>query len=276
MNKYILLITFISYNIIHSQTNDKKYKLVLEDGIFVEQFNLTNRDEMRFTENNSTYIEGNQFTYNYNHTSIDGLSFYFKYDEYGDWAFTPIDSIDTNTITQVKISVMPGLSPMIQINPNYNQTIIKFNYYSQNDRVPFGGSSGVIENEKNIWVHPPRDKYFKILELNPFPFIKAPFEIGNKWSWQLEIGDFWSDHRWKIWKGNIVNNYEYMITGKKEINTLIGKIDCYIIVATAKSRLGETHLTSYFNAKYGFVKLNYTNIDGSNTNLTLVKFEEKK
>jgi len=47
--------------------------------------------------------------------------------------------------------------------------------------------SGTIENEGNVWIHPPRDNYFKIIELNPFPYIKAPYNIGAKWAWKLKI-----------------------------------------------------------------------------------------
>ena len=42
--------------------------------------------------------------------------------------------------------------------------------------------------------------------------------------------------------------------------------------STATSRLGETHLTALFHPKYGFVKLDYTNIDGSRTVLELTEW----
>ena len=127
--------------------------------------------------------------------------------------------------------------------------------------------SGAIENEANVWIHPPRDKYFKILELNPFPYAKAPYEIGTKWTWNLGIVDHWADERWKVWEGQIENEYDYEITNKRTLKTGIGEIECFVIESNAKSRIGETKLTAYFNTEYGFVKLDYTNIDGSKTNL---------
>ncbi len=108
-------------------------------------------------------------------------------------------------------------------------------------------------------MHPPRDKYFRILELNPFPFIKAPYKIGNKWDWSLTIGDHWGDKRWKTWEGVINNVYKYEITDRKKVNTKFGLLDCYEITSKAKSRIGETELVALFNTKYGFIELNYTN-----------------
>ncbi len=274
IDKWIHLL-IILYPIVHfSQTDLQEYRLVNEDGVFVEQFNPDNQDDNRFTANNSTYIEGSQFIYSYEHISSDSLKYYFSYDDYGDWKFVSTDSIGDNTIEELKITVMPGLEPMINYVPDYNQTIIQFNYYSKNRKAPFSGRSGAIENEKNIWIHPPRDKYFRILELNPFPFIKAPLKIGTKWDWELLIGDVWGDYRWKIWKGNVLNKYSYKITKKELLKTSLGQIECFVIESTAESRIGKTKLTAYFNSKYGFVKLCYLNIDGSRTNLLLEKLIE--
>ena len=75
------------------------------------------------------------------------------------------------------------------------------------------------------------------------------------------------------WKGGIENNYEYEIVDKKNISTKLGNLECYIVNAKAKSRIGETELISYFNFKYGFVKLEYKNIDGTKTILELEKVE---
>ena len=154
--------------------------------------------------------------------------------------------------------------------PDYSQTNLKYSLYDETSY----SMSGVIENEANVWMHPPRDYYFKILELNPFPYIKAPFEIGNKWKWSLKIGDSWADERWKMWQGSIENKYEYEIVDKRKLETELGELSCYIIKSNAKSRIGKTELTAFFHEKYGFVKLNYINIDGTKTNLELIEHSE--
>ncbi|MDW9379143.1 hypothetical protein [Chryseobacterium sp. JV558] len=50
-------------------------------------------------------------------------------------------------------------------------------------------------------------------------------------------------------------------------------LECYIVHAIANSRIGKTELISYFNPKFGFVKLEYTNIDNTKTVLELEKVE---
>ena len=260
---------------------DKDYVLITEDGISVEKFDSTNVDQNRFTENNITFKEGTIFTYDFEHITPTNDTLLFTWDELVEdwkfaWKFVPIDSINENTINKVNITVKAGLEPMIQHIPDYNQTIIQYNYLTENGKAPFTGSSGVIENEDNIWMHPPRDKYFRILELNPFPFIKAPYKVGNQWEWTLVIGDGWGDDRWKVWEDQIENLYNYKISDKKIIKTVMGEIDCFVIESNANSRIGETKLTSYFSPEYGFVRLNYTNIDGSRTNLELIEHSGKE
>ena len=192
------------------------------------------------------------------------------------WFFVSVDSINENTIDKVIITVKFGLKPMNFQNPDYNQTVISFNYPQISGKETFNSTSGVIENEKNVWIHPPRDRFFRILEINPFPFIQAPYEIGNKWNWSLKIGSFWGDSRWKTWDESIENKYIYEIIDKKKIKLAIGEFECYVIQSTAKSSIGQTHLTAYFNMEIGFVKLEYTNIDSTKTILELINFNNKK
>lgn len=269
----LILISFLSC--INKEKEMKKdYVLISDGGISVEKFDSTNVNKNRFTKNNETFSEATVFIYDYKHIAPKGNELLFTWKDINKdnpqswssaWKFVPVDSIDENTIKKVKLTVKPGLEPMIQHIPDYSQTIIQYQYLTKSGNAPFQSSSGVIENEANIWMHPPRDRYFQILELNPFPFIKAPYKIGNKWTWNLGIGDNWSDKRWKTWEGSIENKYKYEIMGKTELKTPFGKIKCFVIKSTATSRIGQTKLTSYFNPQYGFVKLDYTNIDGSKT-----------
>ena len=133
------------------------------------------------------------------------------------------------------------------------------------------GSAAIIENNEKVWIHPPRTYFFKILELNPFPDILKPYTIGREWDWSLEIGDYWGNVKWKEWEGVIINKQYYKITGDTVLNTKTGNLHCYIVDSYAVSELGKTYLTSYFNDKYGFIKLDYTNIDGSKIVLNLIQ-----
>jgi len=268
----VLFITFSSCQSI-PEKEKKDYELSAEfGGILVEKFDSTIVDENRYNQNNIVYKVGNRFKYKFEHITPNNKKKYFKIKEDREsWEFVDFDNTDSTTIKSVIIEVANG-NPMTQIDPDYNQTAL---FYKLEDSNEFE-MSGAIENEGNLWIHPPREKYFRILELNPFPYIKAPYEIGTKWTWNLGIGEDWADERWKIWEGHIENKYQYEITDKQVIKTNLGNLECYIIESNAKSRIGETELIAYFNPKFGFVKLNYTNIDGSKTKLELTEHTEKE
>jgi hypothetical protein len=151
-------------------------------------------------------------------------------------------------------------------DPIYYQTCISYIFDKNN---PYNPKTGLIENERNIWFHPPREYLFQILELNPYPYIKYPLEIGHSWNWKLKIGDSWGDKRWKLWKGIVEFKYKYSIVAKKTIKTNLGDLDCFVIEGEAVSTLGKTKLTSYFNSRYGFVRFDYTNIDNSKLQIVL-------
>lgn len=273
----ILMIIFLSckndnknsvVEIEHKKTDIPKYKLVSDgESLEVESFDSIVDDENKYNHNNIIFKRGIEFIYNYEHVTNDNRIWYFKrINHKPGWEFVNQNSIDSSTIKNVKILVTDG-NPMSKDIPDYNQTNLK---YSFDDEIK-SSMSGVIENEANVWIHPPRSSYFKILELNPFPYIKSPYKIGNTWSWSLQIPDHWGNERWKNWKGSIENKCEYKIIDKINLETELGELECYVIKSTATSRIGKTELTAFFNEQLGFVKLNYVNIDGTKTNLELIE-----
>ena len=262
----------------------RNYEIILDDGIYVEKFDSTNISENRYTANNQTYTEGNKLIYDYyseDHNSkkykfqeLEGASELDHRERVKAWLFVDIDSLTEKTIHRIELTVKYGLKPMINNIPDYNQTVISYKYPQVNGESKFSSSTGLIENDKNVWAHPPRDKFIRILEINPFPFIQAPYEIGNKWNWSLRIGSFWGDERWKMWEESIENKYEYEIIGRQKINLDMGEIECHVIQSTATSSIGQTHLLAYYNEDIGFIKLDYTNIDSTKTILELISLEK--
>ncbi|MDR3287370.1 MAG: hypothetical protein LBT27_08000 [Prevotellaceae bacterium] len=162
--------------------------------------------------------------------------------------------------------------------------VVKFTIKGDDDTIwfrykypplPQTATSSFIENDDEVWIHPPRSYFFKILELNPFPYIKKPYITGSKWTWDLDyIGSSWGDVRWKTWEKKIINHVNYEITGDTVMQTAIGKLKCFITKATATNELGTTYLTSYFNEKYGFVELDYINIDNSKITLKIKEYNK--
>ena len=181
------------------------------------------------------------------------------------WHFVRFDSINDNIIDLITLSIDTNSNDILYQFPDFHQTVIAYDYILRDgSKGPFEGT-GLIENDKNTWLHPPRNKLLGILELNPFPFIQAPYEVGNKWSWTLNniSGKSYGDERWKTWEGIIEVTSTYEITDKQILVTPIGEIECSVIQSTGSSPLGKTYLTAYFNVDAGFVKLDYTNIDST-------------
>ncbi len=242
----------------------------LKSGIDIEIFAEDVDDKNKYNYDNKILIPKSTFEYNLQIISKEGDSLYFKRvnnKEKNNWEFT--DKNDPDVITVSRITVDEG-NAMGDWNPGYYQTNLKY-YLGKEKKYSM---SGGIDNKKNVWIHPHRDLYLKILELNPFPYIKAPYKIGTKWKWALQIGNSWQDKRWATWEGGIIARYNYEIVREEKIETPLGSLNCYVIIGEGNSELGQTRLESYFHKKHGFVKLNYKNIDGSHTILTLQKHTE--
>jgi hypothetical protein len=248
-----------------------KQDFLFDFGVYVEKISPDDNSPDRYTRDNVIYTPGRTLIYDYyivrNGDTLKiqaPLEVPPESDSQRMWDFLPAKENNPYKIETISIKVLSGIS-------NEQQTKVKYDYQFSVDPgfEPFSSTSGVIENKLNTWIHPHRDKYFMILELNPFPYIQKPFQTGNKWSWTLGIGDHWKDERWKTWVGSITNNYEYEIIGREDLKTNIGIQECWVVQGTAKSEIGVTGLIGYFNEKNGFVKLDYLNIDKSRLTLEI-------
>ena len=276
LTSLLFLATFYSCK---SQKNVQNF-LIDDDGITVEKLDKSKTYDQNYNDNNKIFVIGKSYKYSYYYEGLNEKKYLItkgkeiQNDNYKifDWDFIEFERQNSETIKSIILIANLG-NPFEKDIPEYNQTSISYQYLKNNGEFFTMEVTGAIENEKNVWIHPPRSNFFKILELNPFPYIQSPYQIGTKWNWKLNIGDHWSDKRWMEWKGGIENAYDYEIIDKKNIETKLGNFECFIIKSKAKSRIGETELTSYFNEKYGFVKLEYKNIDGTKTILELEKVE---
>ena len=261
------------------QAQRSAQQFTLDDmAITVEKFDSLNKDQNRYNQDNELYKVGKKFTFTYAYQDKTGRKMLMaKADTASQngvaWKLVPAEQRNDKSISQIILSVVPGLMPFIQIFPGYNQTVILYDF-----KLVDGGSwsnemTGVIENRKNLWLHPPRTGLFAILELNPFPYIKQPLKVGAKWTWKLAFGEQWADKRWLLWKGKNENAIRYKVTGKSLVASKLGTLPCYVVESEATSALGSTKLVAYYNAKFGFIKLDYTNIDKSSLILELQSVE---
>tara|TARA_R110002072_G_scaffold302305_1_gene484663 strand:+ start:1603 stop:2421 length:819 start_codon:yes stop_codon:yes gene_type:complete len=241
---------------------------------FVYQFGLPQQYDSVFIEeedidsNNKTYKIGNVYIFDYE--IIQSGEKYKLIQSKGMFKNRVFElapfSADTIGLLQIHLIV----KPVEDIErTNSNQTQIS---YLESPYFESSSSTGVVDNDKNVWIHPIRNGFFNSLETCPFPYVKLPLEIGSEWSDAMLIGEPWGDEKWGKWDGQLLLNYNYKITGKSSIKTKIGQIECYVIESTAVSEIGETKLKSYFSTEFGFVRLEYNLINDLNINFWLSDF----
>jgi hypothetical protein len=132
---------------------------------------------------------------------------------------------------------------------------------------------GAIERAGKFWLHPPRYDKYAILELNPFPDIRLPARKGQTWEWDVYPPDIYSDPAWATWEGWIDVKNRYQTGDTALLDTPLGRLTCRRVQATGTSKFGTTALESYFHPQYGFVRLNYRNINGSRTEMEMLSVD---
>lgn len=142
-------------------------------------------------------------------------------------------------------------------------SLLQYDYLSKERRGMKYEQTGLVEVCSDIAITPPKEGHFLISELNPRPEIREPIVKDNTWYSTHTTSDVGGSEKWKTWHGTVDVRSSYRIRDIQTIKTNIGFMKCFIIDANAQSSVGETRLVAYYNEEYGFVKLNYTNIDGS-------------
>ncbi|NML65658.1 hypothetical protein HHL22_10620 [Hymenobacter sp. RP-2-7] len=277
LSKLLTFLLCLSSLTVQAQHAAPQY--TLDDmAITVEKFDSLNKDQNRYNQDNRIYTVGKRFTFSYDYRDPTGCRLQLaKADTVSKngvaWQLVPATQGTDKAVSQLTLSVVPGLMPFLQIFPDYNQTVIQYDFTLADGRVWTNEMTGVIENPKNLWLHPPRTGLFAVLELDPFPYVKQPLHVGASWSWKLAFGDHWADKHWLVWKGKNKNVTQYKVTNKLLLNSKLGALTCYVVASEATSALGSTKLVAYYNEQVGFVKLAYTNIDQSSLTLELQRVE---
>ena len=238
--------------------------LLISSLCMAQQYDGLKIEKSKVDKNNVIYQIGKTFRYSYSIQKNENK--YFLVNNTEDSLTT--NELDKNKIDGIKMSV---IKPKMFQRTNKNQTEIRYNF-EPNPRSR--SSTGVVENKENVWIHPPRMGFLNALETCPFPYIKLNKPVGYIWTDKMNIGDHRSNKQWGEWKGRLLLDYTYKIVGKEAIKTSLGSLDCYKIESTAKSNIGESKLVSFYNDKYGFVKLEYTLMTGSQIEINLVEVSE--
>ena len=236
--------------------------------LFSQQYDSVYIEEDSIDVNNNIYKTGSVYIFDYEIIE-NNERFKLNKNYRTDFEFISIEK-DSINIDRIHLIVK---STEDKDKTNQNQTQIS---YLEGPIYSTYTSTGLIDNDINIWMHPIRSGFFSSLETCPFPYVKLPMKIGNEWLDSMLIGSGWGNEKWGEWNGNLLQEYSYKVTGKEKIQSKLGLIECFVIDSKAKSKKGETILKSYFSEKYGFVRLEYILLTDIKVNLWLIEFKENK
>jgi hypothetical protein len=272
-----------------------------DDGIWIEKTNKSDTSRYKYSKNNLSYRVGRTFIYDYYFTNVTKKKRKFLLTKKQVSKENPLNlsnyqNITDTTIDKIMLEVTDAKETYSACSNDSTctQTVITYSYltkckstsdsacqcfksknaddtyYCSHNSV----ATGVYDNKKNIWLHPPRQYTFKILQFNPFPFYQLDESVKHR-AWNLEIGGSYLDNRWVNSKDKIWMRYDYKRQNDEIIKTVFGSLKCKVTYALGKSQSGnlniKTTLKSYFHYAYGFIRLEYRNIDGSKIIIHLVE-----
>lgn len=239
---------------------------------FSQQYDSVVIDKENIDANNEIYKPGTVFIYDYEITK-DEKKYKLKFNK-GMFATAEFVLVPTETeaieVQKIHLIVQTASD---EDRTNEHQTEIS---YFQDPAFASISSTGAIENDQNVWIHPIRRGFFNALETAPFPFVKKPLQMNLEWTDQMKIGEGWRNKLWGTWEGSLLLNYVYKVIAKQTLQTELGEISCYVIESSAQSEIGTTKLISYFSEKYGFVRLEYELLNGLNISFWLTDFQTNK
>jgi hypothetical protein len=253
----------------------------IDDGIYVESFRTIDKECRAQTKDNAIFKPSSHRRYGYciertkdfcekfMYVEPKGTSIFALRDA---WKFYGDSIPDQNVVEFLDISVSPD---QCLFGSDYPQTIIRYTY--RNAALDSIGSetTGLIENTRNLWIHPPRSQAFLILETAPFPYVSHPVEIGKEYHWSLNIDPIWASKKHMIWNYPLDNQCSYYVNSFSLRETHLGQILCYEIQATCNNRLGQSLLTMWYHPIYGFVKLDFDNLNNTRITLDLIAVWEE-
>src|SRR5690606_13082939 len=163
--------------------------LILFQAGFSQQYDSVISEEENIDSDNLIYKIGNVFVYDYE-IILNGQKYKLKKNHgmfaRSDFEIVPIES-DSIGVEKIHL-IVQSASDLDKTNENQTQIS-----YLQDPVFDSFSSTGAVENDKNVWIHPIRNGFFNSLETAPFPFVKKPLEIGLEWTDQMEIGEGWGN-----------------------------------------------------------------------------------
>jgi len=274
-------------------------ELALDEGIYIEKPDYTSKEKHRYSHDNISYKLNKRFIFDYYYVDAPGVKRKFLLSNNEASIDNPLNLASglqptESTIDKIQLTITDSVETFPGYDSTYTQTVVSYAYMVKNKQASdslcacyqkkyaparqflcSGVSTGTIDNYKNLWIHPPRQFTFKILQFSPFPFYYRD-EAVKHWSWTVEVGGAYLDPRWVNTKENIKMRFDYERKTDEVVSCPFGKIKCKVTQATgtpASDALPKTYLKSYYHPAYGFVRLEYININGSKMVIQLVGVE---
>lgn len=161
----------------------------------------------------------------------------------------------------LRMTIQGTTKPFSNFDSDYSQTVIQFEYLNQNKKRITLERTGLVENKINIWLHPPRSDDLGILQLSAFPYIKL--NAVKNWKWELDAAyaNYQNMHLTHYYKKQKERIYELNV----------GKLQCVLVEAITKSRIGETKAEFLYHHELGFVSMKFYTLEDTLIILDMVK-----
>ncbi len=129
-------------------------------------------------------------------------------------------------------------------------------------------TTGVIENEKEFWIHPMRNNEFFKTEIAPFPQVKYPINYET----MLDAGSkIYLMKNWGTYSPSLTEQKYFYLGKESKDYAFLEKLECHKFTAYGHNSVhGISHLEYFFNEDYGFTEMNYLTYDGDLIQFTLV------
>lgn len=129
-------------------------------------------------------------------------------------------------------------------------------------------TTGMYEEKDLIWIHPPREEEFSLLEYTPWPRIYFPVSNHLSWKTELPLGKYWVNEEFGIEEDDILK-FNFVNAGPASYSYKGQKLECWKIEAESTNLKPQTKSLSLFNKEYGFVRMVFQNLDNSIITLEL-------
>ncbi len=219
---------------------------------YAQQFDSLHIEKRKIDDNNTIFSVGTAFVYQFKIIENDTTFHLTNNVSYPATSFEMVKAPQDSMVQRFHLLV-PTVKKRERTNKNQTEIMYLFEPDFKNIY-----QTGLVENEQNTWIHPPRNGFFKALETCPFPYVKHPLKVGKTWKDQLSIGQHWAHPKWGEWQNRLLLNFTYSVEEKTQITWKNQAIDVYKINGVAESSIGTSRLVAYFSEKLGFMRLEYT------------------